>query len=100
MKLTQKQLEKFVRLVKKNTQKEAILQFLGEGFEFSSDEARLAGIADPARVIYNLRNEGAAIYCNPRKTKCGGKVMRYSLGTPNLAHVRFGVPNLGTPKRG
>jgi len=84
-KLTQKQLEKFVRLVKNNTQADAILRFLGEGFEFSTDEARLAGIADPARVIYNLRNQGAAIYCNPRQAKSGDVVMRYRLGTPKRA---------------
>jgi hypothetical protein len=81
-KLTQKQLDKFVRLVKNSTQANAILRFLGEGHEFSTIEAKLAGIADPARVIYNLRNEGAAIYCNPRKTKSGGTVMRYRLGSP------------------
>jgi hypothetical protein len=84
-KLTQKQLEKFVRLVKNNTQGDAIILFLGEGLEFSTLEAKLAGIADPARVIYTLRNQGVAIYCNPRKTKSGGTVMRYRLGTSKRA---------------
>ncbi len=82
MKLTQKQLEKMARLVRKTTQREAVLTMLNDGFEISSDELRLAGIADPHRVIYSLRTEGNPIYLNPRKTRKGEKVMRYRLGTP------------------
>ena len=78
-KLTQKQLEKFVRMLRKNSQKEAIIDFLGQGHELSLDEARLAGVADPARVVYSLRCEGYRIYTNPRKTKDGRKVMCYRL---------------------
>lgn len=82
MKLTQKQLEKLARLVRKTTQHEAVLKMLSEGFEISSDELRLAGIADPYRVIYNLRTAGNSIYLNPRKNRKGEKTMRYRLGTP------------------
>jgi uncharacterized protein YcbK (DUF882 family) len=79
MKLTQKQLEKMARLVRKTTQREAVLSMLNEGFEISSDELRLVGIADPHRVIYSLRSEGNKIATNPRLTRKGEKVMRYSL---------------------
>jgi uncharacterized protein (DUF169 family) len=78
-KLTQKQLERLVRMLKNNSQPTAVQAFLSEGHELSVQEAKLAGIADPCRVIYTLRQEGFRIFTNPRKTKSGGLVMRYRL---------------------
>lgn len=78
-KLTLKQIEKFARLVKTNTQVEAVEIALHTGIEFSVDEAKLVGIADPKRVIYNLRQIGLRILCDRQTTKTGSAVYRYSL---------------------
>ena len=79
--MTKKQTEKLTRLAKKMTQADAIISFLAEGNEFSANEAKQSGIADPSRVVAKLRQEGFAIYLNPRKTRTGEAVRRYRLGT-------------------
>ena len=58
------------------TQKGAIVETLAQGVEFSVAEARQAGIGNPTSVVAQLRNDGYAIYSNPRKTS-SGTVNRY-----------------------
>lgn len=75
MKNTTKTLSKYLKY---SSQKQAILDVLAEGTEFSAAEARTAGIANPSAVIAQLRNDGFAIYSNPRKTN-SGMVNKYRL---------------------
>ena len=64
--------------LKNNTQTAALIAVLSEGIEVSASEARQAGIANPSAVVRSLRNEGFAIYSNPRKTSTG-TVNKYRL---------------------
>jgi hypothetical protein len=68
--------------LKKNSQKEAVYAFLANGYEPSVADLHSAGIADPRRVVNQLRNDhGLAIYLNDRKDKRGAVTRRYRLGT-------------------
>lgn len=81
--MTKKNIKTLASLVAKNTQKDALYTFLAEGYEFTADEARLAGVADPRRVINQLRTEhGVPVYLNDRTLRSGEIVRRYRLGTP------------------
>ena len=80
--MNKKQTAKLARLANKMTQADAIYSFLLEGNEFSANEAKQSGIADPSRVVNKLRKEGFSIYLNDRKTRTGDKVRRYRLGSP------------------
>jgi hypothetical protein len=78
--LTVKQIEKFASLAKKHTQKRAIVEMLKSGFTISVNEARLAGIADPCRVVYALRSEhGFPIESFQVQGRSGVSVTRYRL---------------------
>ena len=74
-----KQLTKLV--TKSTSQREAVLDFLRQGNEFSISEARKAGIGNPAEVVSRLRRAGFEIYSNPRKTSSGTTVNRYRLNS-------------------
>lgn len=80
--MNKKQLAQFARIASRMTQKEAIYAILEAGHEFTVSDAKAAGIADPARVVNQLRDLGYPVYLNPRKTKTGEIVKRYRLGTP------------------
>lgn len=70
-------------MLKKTSQKEAVYATLESGFEPSVEDLKLAGIADPRRVVNQLRNDhGFAIYLNDRKDRRGNVTRRYRLGTP------------------
>ena len=79
------EIKKFATLVRRNTQKDAMLNVLIAGYEPSADDAAAAGIRDPRRVVNFLREEGYPIYLNNRKTRSGDVVRRYRLGTPRRA---------------
>lgn len=73
---------KLSKLLKNNTQKEAVYTMLERGYEPSVEDMRSAGIADPRRVVNQLRNDhGAAIYLNDRRDRRGNVTRRYRLGT-------------------
>ena len=55
-------------------QQDAVLQTLLDGTEFSTAEAREAGISNPRAVVSKLRDEGFNIYSNRR-----GSVNRYRI---------------------
>jgi hypothetical protein len=74
-----KQLTKLV--TKSTSQREAVMDFLLQGNEFSIEEGRKAGIGNPAEVVARLRRAGWEIYSNPRKTSSGSTVNRYRLNT-------------------
>lgn len=57
----------------------AIIETLYAGVEFSTEDARQAGIANPTSVVAQLRNNGYAIYSNPRKASSGQVVNRYRI---------------------
>jgi len=78
--MTKKEIKKFATLVRRNTQADAIIECLKSGNEFSIEDAREAGIADPKRVVYNLRNNGVKIKTSPRTMRGGVTVNRYTLG--------------------
>jgi hypothetical protein len=83
--MKQTETNKLKRLVKNNTQKEAIAEFLSAGHEFTIDEARSAGIADPRRVVNSLRTEhGLPIAMNETQTR-RGVVRKYVLAQPTKA---------------
>lgn len=78
--LTVKQIEKFASLCKRWSQKRAIVEMLQAGHEFSVNEARLAGIADPCRVVHALRKvHGFPIASFQTKGRNTNKVTRYRL---------------------
>lgn len=78
--LTVKQIEKFASLAKKHTQKRAIVEMLKAGLTISVNEARLAGIADPCRVVYSLRSEhGFPIESFQAQGRNGSTITRYRL---------------------
>lgn len=80
--MTKRNIKKFATLVKRNTQKDAIMALLNTGEEFTVTDAREAGIADPSRVVNTLKTEfGQPIYLNPRTLRGGKVVNRYRLGT-------------------
>jgi len=79
--MNKKQIAQFARIAARMTQKEAIYAILEAGHEFTVSDAKAAGIADPARVVNQLRDLGYPVYLNPRKTKTGELVKRYRLGT-------------------
>jgi hypothetical protein len=79
--MTKKEIQQFARIATRMTQKEAIYAVLEAGHEFTVADARAAGIADPARVVNQLRELGYPVYLNPRKTRTGEVVKRYRLGT-------------------
>jgi len=80
--MNKKQIAQFARIASRMTQKEAIYAILETGQEFTVADAKAAGIADPARVVNQLRDLGHPVYLNERKTKTGEIVKRYRLGTP------------------
>ena len=80
--MNKKETQKLVSLVKRFTQADAVFNFLSQGYEFTVADAQAAGIADPRRVVNHLRNAGAPIYANERKTKTGVTYKSYRLGTP------------------
>lgn len=80
--MTKKDIQKFARIANRMTQKEAIYTILEAGHEFTVSDAKAAGIADPRRVVNQLRDLGYPVYLNPRKTRTGELVKRYRLGTP------------------
>ena len=57
----------------------AIIETLYQGVEFSTEDARSAGIANPTSVVARLRNNGFEIYSNPRKTSSGQVVNCYRI---------------------
>jgi len=83
--MKQTEANKLKRLVKNNTQKEAIFEFLSAGYEFSIAEARAAGIADPRRVVNALRSEhGLPIAMSETQTR-RGVVRKYVLAKQTKA---------------
>ena len=81
--MNKKEIAKFATLVKRNTQKDAVLECLKRGNEFSIQDAQAAGIADPRRVVNKLRTErGVKISQSPRTLRNGETVKRYSLVSP------------------
>jgi hypothetical protein len=62
--MNKKEVKRLASLVSKSTQKEAMLSYLTEGKEISSTGAWDAGIADPRRVINQLRKAGHRINGN------------------------------------
>lgn len=49
------------------------------------------GVANPHNVVYNLRNQGYAIYANERTNSKGEVKSFYRLGTPTRAVVAAGM---------
>jgi hypothetical protein len=59
-----------------------VLNALANGEELTAKQiASRYKAANPADVIFRLRNQGYAIYLNERKN-AKGTVMKYRLGTP------------------
>jgi len=46
-------------------------------------------VANPHNLVYNLRNEGYAIYLNRHTDSKGRVTHKYRLGTPSRAMVRI-----------
>ena len=67
------------QLGKSDCQKSALFTILEAGHEFSIAEARRAGVANPSAVVSELRQDGLAIYSNPRKLANGQSVNKYRL---------------------
>lgn len=81
--MTKTDIKKVKTLLKQSTQKEAVYAILADGYEPSVNDLKSAGIADPHRVVNQLRNDhGFAIYLNDRKDRRGNVTRRYRLGTP------------------
>jgi hypothetical protein len=80
--MTKKEIQKLSRLLKTHSQPTALLEMLSDGYEFTANEAKSAGVADPRRVVNRLRQHGFPIYLNRRSTRSGETVKRYRLGTP------------------
>jgi len=83
--MTKKQINKFASLLKTHSQPAAMIELLTAGVEFTADEAKSVGVADPNRVVNTLREYGFPVYLNNRKTPKGETVRRYRLGTPRKA---------------
>lgn len=77
------EIKKLATLLKKNTQKEAVYSILDQGYEPSVADLASAGIADPRRVVNQLRSEhGLPVYLNDRRDRRGNVVRRFRLGSP------------------
>lgn len=80
--MNKKEIKKVSSLLRSYTQKEAVYATLENGFEPSVEDLKAAGIADPRRVVNQLRaDHGFAIYLNDRKDRRGNVTRRYRLGT-------------------
>ena len=78
--MNKKEIAKFATLVKRNSQQEAVIECLRLGNEFSVEDAKMAGIGDPRRVVNRLRTErGVKISSNPHTLRNGDTVKRYTL---------------------
>jgi len=81
--MNKQQIAKFRTLVKRNTQSDAVAECLNRGEEFSVEDAKMAGIGDPRRVVNRLRTErGVKIYSNSHRLRGGTTVKRYTLVSP------------------
>lgn len=81
--MNKKEIAKFATLVKRNSQPDAVFECLKRGNEFSIEDAKLAGIADPRRVVNRLRTErGVKISSTPTRLRNGNTVKRYTLVSP------------------
>ena len=68
----------------RNTQKSRLFNLLAAGKEITVNEARKrCRIANPTAVISRLREEGAVIYTNVKKTS-GRTTYAYRMGTTTL----------------
>jgi hypothetical protein len=80
--MTKTEIKKVTSALRTLTQKEAVYAVLESGFEPSVEDLKAAGIADPRRVVNQLRTEhGFAIYLNDRKDRRGNVTRRFRLGT-------------------
>jgi type IV secretory pathway VirB9-like protein len=80
--MTKTEIKKVSTMLKNNSQKQAVYAVLESGYEPSVEDLNAAGIADPRRVVNQLRNDhGFAIYLNDRKDRRGNVTRRFRLGT-------------------
>jgi hypothetical protein len=80
--MTKTEIKKVSTMLKNNSQKQAVYAVLESGYEPSVEDLKAAGIADPRRVVNQLRNDhGFAIYLNDRKDRRGNVTRRFRLGT-------------------
>ena len=78
---------KFVTLENIMTKSEKLLNAFANGARLTSKQiASRFGLKNPTAAIDYLRNEGYAIYFNPRKTKAS----YFNLGKPSRAMVAAG----------
>lgn len=76
------EIKKLSTMLKKYTQKEAVYSILESGYEPSVQDMLTAGIADPRRVVNQLRTDhGFSIYLNDRRDRRGNVTRRYRLGS-------------------
>ena len=81
--MTKTEIKKVSTLLKKTSQKNAVFTVLDLGYEPSVADLKAAGIADPRRVVNQLRKDhGFAIYLNDRKDRRGNVTRRFRLGSP------------------
>lgn len=58
------------------------------------------GVSNPNDVVYQLRNNGYAIYLNKRVDTKGRVTYKYRYGTPSRAVVAAGYQTLGAGSAG
>lgn len=83
------------------TQTAKVLEAFQNGEELTGKQiAYRFSLAAPRTAVYNLRQQGYAIYLNKRVDTKGRVKMKYRLGRPTRAIIAAGIASLGAEAAG